>query len=49
MHHLKQVVKASLGFVQQFRFVNFWFRFLMSRTGYKTTLIGTKMYLKKRK
>jgi hypothetical protein len=30
----KGVLKGSLAFMQHFKLVNWWFRFLMSRTGY---------------
>ena len=30
----KGISKGSLAFMQQFKLVNWWFRFLMSRTGY---------------
>ena len=31
-----RVLKGSLAFMQHFKLVNSWFRFLMSRTGYMT-------------
>ena len=33
--HQKGVLKGSLAFMQHFKFVNSWFCFLMSRTGYE--------------
>ena len=34
IHHQKVVLEGSLAFMQHFKFVNWWFGFLMSQTGY---------------